>query len=600
MTGWIYEPTPPMGGATGGAYANTLSGTGMDLGAVLAREAIQNSVDAADTDDGDHVRIRVRFEARELRGVAKREFVAAASLFDIRSRLGVLKLPPSNCLATLEDDAVPIRNLFVEDFRTTGLVGDWRSDKSNFRRFLLSLGDDAKLENEKQTGGSYGYGKSVYSSNSSIALIFVYSRTRDAENQPLTLLMGCAYQHDHRLADRSFTGRAWFGIEEGTNHHDRTLPIVHPFLGAEAEAYARGLGMPPRDPDELGTSVMIVDTDVALEDIVRGVEDFWWPRIQEGLFEPVFVDEEGREHFAKPASRPDLRPFIEAYDIAVGRAPPIAKRSYFKEFNRVRGSSLGRLGLVVLPEPEHEEDDVPEDRQESVALIRSPLMVVAYHRKWHTGAPKLAGAFVAAPDVDNALRLSEPPAHDKWDEKARRLQAFERDKDVVKAVLGRIRRDVKDFQRQAAPPSSPRGNRLSLLERTLASFLAARPGPPPPPDGAAAPVSITYRRQDTAPSGDELVATAAFDVGLSPAAEVDRLRVRVEIDCFVLEDGGRRSDGRLPINVDVEGPAQLADGAYLCELSNGAPMRFVVTSVPYDASWTVEIVPEVTPAQPAT
>jgi hypothetical protein len=196
-----------------------------------------------------------------------------------------------------------------------------------------------------------------------------------------------------------------------------------------------------------------------------------------------------------------------------------------------------------------------------------------------------------------ALRLSEPPAHDKWDAKARRLQAFERDRDVVKAVLARIRSGVKDFQRQAAPPPSPRANRLSLLERTLASFLAARPGPPPPPDGAAAPVSINWRRQDTAPSGDELVVKAAFDVGLSLAAEVDQLMVRVEIDCFVLEDGGRRSDGRLPITVDVEGPAQLSDGTYLCELSKGATVRFLVTSEPYDASWTVEIVPEVTPAE---
>jgi hypothetical protein len=182
MTGWVYEPTPPMGGATGGAYANTISGTGMELGAVLAREAIQNSVDAA---SGDDVCVRVRFEVRELRGAAKREFVAAAGLSDMRSRLSVLKLPPSNCLTNLEHDAVPIRNLIVEDFRTTGLAGDWRSDKSNFRRFLLSLGDDAKLDDDKRTGGSYGYGKSVYSSNSSVTLIFAYSRTRDASNRLL-------------------------------------------------------------------------------------------------------------------------------------------------------------------------------------------------------------------------------------------------------------------------------------------------------------------------------------------------------------------------------------------------------------------------------
>jgi hypothetical protein len=456
-----------------------------------------------------------------------------------------------------------------------------------------------KLEDEKRTGGSYGYGKSAYSSNSSIALIFVYSRTRDSLNQPLTLLMGCAYQHDHRLDDVPFTGRAWFGVEE-TDHGSR-FPIVRPFLGAEAEAYASKLGMPPRDPDQLGTSVMIVDTDVALEDLVRGVEDFWWPRIQQGLLEPVFVDAEGREHFAKPASRPDIRPFIDAFEIAIGRAPPIAKRSHLKEFDRVRGSSLsslGRLGLVVLPEPEHEEDDVPEDRQDSVALIRSPLMVVAYHRAWLAGVPKLAGAFVAASGVNKALRLSEPPAHDKWDAKARRLRAVESDKELVEAVLRRIRSGVKEFQRQAAPPPSPRANRLSLLERTLASFLAAgRPGPEPGPEPYAAPVSIKYGRRDTAPLGEGLVAHAGFDVGIAEDAEVDQLRVRVKVDCFVLEDGGRRSDGLLPITVDFEGPAQADDGAYLCELTNGASVKFLVTSEPYDASWTVEIVPEVTPAE---
>jgi hypothetical protein len=166
--------------------------------------------------------------------------------------------------------------------------------------------------------------------------------------------------------------------------------------------------------------------------------------------------------------------------------------------------------LVVLPEPEHEDDNVPEDRQDSVALIRSPLMVVAYHRAWHTGAPKVAGAFVAARDIDNALRLSEPPAHNKWDEKARRLQAVENGKEFVKATLSRIRSDVKEFQRQAAPPPSPRANRLSLLERTLASFLAAgRPGPEPGPEPSDAPVSIKYERRDTVPSGEGLVAHAA-------------------------------------------------------------------------------------------
>jgi hypothetical protein len=277
MTGWIYEPTPPMGGATGGAYANTISGTGMELGAVLAREAIQNSVDA---DDDDDIRVRVRFEARELHGAVKRAFVKAAALSDIRRRLDALKLPQGNCLTELDSASVPIRNLLVEDFRTSGLLGDWASDKSNFHRFLLTLGDSAKLE-EKRSGGSYRYGKSAYSSNSSIATIFVYSGTRDDHGQPITLLMGCAYQRAHRLDDRPFTGRAWFGRDK--TGQPSGVPVVSPFLEEGADAAASRLGIPLRGPDEFGTSVMIIDTDVRIQEIVRGVEDFWWPRIQEGL-----------------------------------------------------------------------------------------------------------------------------------------------------------------------------------------------------------------------------------------------------------------------------------------------------------------------------
>jgi hypothetical protein len=93
------------------------------------------------------------------------------------------------------------------------------------------------------------------------------------------------------------------------------------------------------------------------------------------------------------------------------------------------------------------------------------------------------------------------------------------------------------------------------------------------------------------------VAHADFEVGIRADAEVDRLQVWVKVDCFVLEDGGRRSDGHLSIDVDCEGPAQRAGDAFLCELTNSAPVRFFVKTEPYDASWTVEIVPEVTPAE---
>jgi hypothetical protein len=44
--GWLFHASDPMGGAAGEAFANTLKSPGMHPEHVLAREAIQNSVDA--------------------------------------------------------------------------------------------------------------------------------------------------------------------------------------------------------------------------------------------------------------------------------------------------------------------------------------------------------------------------------------------------------------------------------------------------------------------------------------------------------------------------------------------------------------------------
>jgi hypothetical protein len=63
-----------MGGAAGEAYANTLKSPGMRPEHVLAREAIQNSVDAAI--EGE--KVRVCFRHLLLNGSSKIAFVEAA------------------------------------------------------------------------------------------------------------------------------------------------------------------------------------------------------------------------------------------------------------------------------------------------------------------------------------------------------------------------------------------------------------------------------------------------------------------------------------------------------------------------------------------
>jgi hypothetical protein len=159
--GWVFERTSPMGGASGEAFTNTLAASDMLPEHVLSREAIQNSSDAA----ADGNKVLVRFRSTVLSGASKLEFVEAANLESLAQRKKELDITEPNCLGSHNKPKVELHLLYVDDYGTTGLSGDYSDDKSRFFRFLLSLGDGSKAH-EHGTGGSYGFGKSVYSSNS--------------------------------------------------------------------------------------------------------------------------------------------------------------------------------------------------------------------------------------------------------------------------------------------------------------------------------------------------------------------------------------------------------------------------------------------------
>jgi hypothetical protein len=81
-----------MGGAAGEAYANTLKSPGMHPEHVLARESIQNSVDAQI--EGE--KVMVRFRHKLITGAAKDSFIESAGLSDIATRADQLELATPN------------------------------------------------------------------------------------------------------------------------------------------------------------------------------------------------------------------------------------------------------------------------------------------------------------------------------------------------------------------------------------------------------------------------------------------------------------------------------------------------------------------------
>jgi hypothetical protein len=591
---WVFETNPPMGGAAGEAFTNTLASSGMPPAAVLAREAIQNSVDARLKGEA---KVSVDFVSKLLFGKDKADFVEAAGLSTINGRASELDFKQPNCLAKLSDGKAPLKLLFVNDYNTTGLAGDPSDADSKFFRFLLSLGDGGKEHDEHGTGGSYGFGKSVYSSNSGILTIFAYSRTVDENDQPLSLLFGCGYFRKHKHDGGHFTGRAWFG-QDISPAQAYAQQIVAPLRGAEADAKATELGFDPRSNSQLGTSVLIVDAVVDTAEILRGVEDWWWPRLLANQLDVKVIDASGGKTFPRPRKRPDLQPFLDAYELAIGKSPPNNKTDYRRPFNKLENTAIGHAGFKVLEKNDKDEFVVDDARLDSVALIRSPLMVVAYHRAWNVATPAMAGAFIADIDVDDILRAAEPPAHDRWDPDARRLQdETGRSRLIVKRVLDAVRRNLKGCQNTASPPPPPRPKRLTMLERTLASFLTpAKKGTRPGAEPSAAPIHLTYDQEPRAEAaGDKLRLTAKFSVRLKSDEDVETLLARVRVSCPIIEDGqtGDAIDLRTTASVaTVEDPEK--PGWRRFDLGNAA-IKFECVSECYDPLWTVRFVPEVEP-----
>jgi len=588
---WVFHESEPMGGAAGEAYANTLKSPGMRPEHVLAREAIQNSVDAR-LPDVD--KVLVRFVSKVVKGSAKKKFAEAASLEDIAARKSALQLQGPNCLDKLAAASVPLSLLYVEDFNTEGLSGDAHDKGSNFFRLLLSLGDRSKARTAQGSGGSYGFGKSVYSSSSAIQTIFAYTRFRNTDSgKTQSRLFGCGYYATHEFKRSQFSGRAWLGSKPRRDQHGRL--IVDPLVDESADRLAERLGFTARKGTETGTTILVIDSSMDSNEIRIGIEDWWWPRLVEDRLDVEVIDAEGNATPPRPKKRIDLRPFIESYDIAQQRAVPQAGQQKFARLNKSHGRELGCCGFGVVPLVD-EGPIVREDRANTVALIRAPLMVVAYQR-FSQSAPFVIGSYVASDEVDQQLKLSEPPAHDKWDPESGNLRdATGENGEIVEAVLSRVRANLRRFQAEAAPPAPPKQKRLSVLERALASYFKSPGTGKEPPEPVYTPLHLEFDKppQPKASGNGKLRIEATFSVWLDERSDEDAVQLQLRVALPIVEDAQQEGD-EIPLTLTSRGvecsPVEGDPAAVNFQLEKGENARFSVESAPYDASWTVRLRP---------
>lgn len=594
---WHFELVGPMGGATGSAFTNTLSGAGRPPEVELAREAIQNSADA--TLPGE--RTKVIFRIVTLNGNEKENLVKTLCLVEgFEPRIDRLNLSEECWLKKKEK---PLQLTFIEDFNTEGLNGEPHAPNSNFFKLLLSLGDISKTVSDIPTGGSYGYGKAALSMNSMMRTIVAYSRFEDENSCSASRLMSCAYFDSHEYDGQQYTGRAWLGKKVNLNEQI----VISPLENDEADELATNLNFMKREENDTGTSIMILDSNNDSEKLLRGIEMWWWPKIIDNEIE-VKVQLDEKTLFPKPKSSSDLAPFIECYDVVTGAAEPTGPHIKRDKLNRRYEKNRGSYCFKILDDIESQK--MNEDLIGCVAMMRIPKMIVDY-KKMARSSPPAIGIFIADPDVDEILKFSEPPTHDRWDAESARLRIAEPDeataKAIVKSIYDNLKQNMRKFQSDVEPPMSPDKHRIRTLEKILGKLFSTRfdhGG-----DGRESyPIVIEYRDGPIARSVIEegqtkLKTEAKVAIKLRDNEEDDRKEGILHVRVALLEDDSGKEGDLVPIDIEFERgnesveetESEEEERIFKVNLSKDDWIVFSLKSSPYDMTWATKIVVEIEP-----
>ncbi len=499
---WIFERRPDYGGIKGGLASSEVFRSTLET---LVRESLQNCRDQrlkADHGDG---RARVRFTLEEISGQALEEFLEAVQWETLREHIQGSARPEyteigPKLIRGLErlNSEHTLRLLRIEDFETKGLNGgEIAEGKGNFDSLVRSemINDPER----KDSGGSYGLGKSVYWTFSELSTV-IFSSVPSEGPEPLLIgrcdLASHATGEDLKWAGPGFFGIRDLAVEEGVR---RAISL----RGPDALERAGELGF-ERQSSQTGTSIMIVGfDDPSLEDepdvlrTCQGLIDetvrWYWPALLEGSLEVQVVGNvDGEEIFNEEASAEvdaltaDVRPFVEAFlarheaeDVLPAELEPGQtgrQEVALTVPQRNDGTAPEQQGTATLlarrTTEEEAEDAATAERTAQVALMRGAAMVVEYRDSkgdFDGHAVLLAGKAKEDFDdtdesIDEFVRACEPPAHDRWEHDTNRARkdyaSTKGGRATARSALGKLWAELKSLltvEEKVAPSSGTEG-----------------------------------------------------------------------------------------------------------------------------------------------
>lgn len=402
--GWLFA-------STGGGYEEGINNTLTehfegDYNYYLAREIIQNSIDARD-DKNKPVVVSFKLDYLnnlEFPGIDRFREILNLCLKthknDLKTRSFFEK-----AIQTLEKDKFPI--LKISDFNTIGLSGGDKERNKSWYSLVKSRGVSLKNAGE---GGSFGLGKGAAFAASDLRTIFYSSTSKDdAKSRHIGISILVNFDEDNDTKQSIGT----YGIDKQETIYDPK--IMGNFWRKEKglDIYIMGYKIENNWKKELTKSVL---------------RNFWYAIINEDLeveIDDILINFDSLEHLLnKYFVGEPFKDYIEPKG-----NPLYYYKSVLSNTSKKFEANLKHIGNVkfyYLP---------LEENLNYVAMMRKSHMVI-YTKSFYLSS-SYCGVFICDDSKGNEeLKRMEPPAHDKWDP--------ERYKENGKKLMDEIEKWIRD------------------------------------------------------------------------------------------------------------------------------------------------------------
>lgn len=304
---WFFLPSDPRGKRRDPAWAEFFHSAASieDNCVALVRESLQNSLDAAP--DGTApvtVRFALAGPASAVPGARADEYFGRLTDHVRASDLGGPD-PASDC-----------QFLVVEDFGTTGLIGDPASvkepgpdEKNHFYYFFRHEGKSGKQHAQR---GRWGIGRFVFPMSSQLySIVALTIRVDSMGDTPEPLLMGNSVLKVHDLDGRTYEPDGYWGEET-----DASTPI-QPFRDSSViDAFTRDFRLSRASEPGLSVVVPYIEAGWTAGKLVTAVVQDYFAPIANGKLEVVVEDLDSESRTV--INQDTLREIVEASDGARG------------------------------------------------------------------------------------------------------------------------------------------------------------------------------------------------------------------------------------------------------------------------------------------